>query len=310
MSMISVVVCTHNRANILKRMLESFAGQYGLNNEAWELLVVDNGSTDATRTIIEDMQEKLALRYIHEPCLGLSHARNRGVAEAKGDIVAFLDDDVLVAPDWLQNMRLAFEQTGADAVGGRSYCVFFRKPPAWMGPALREHLVEVNKGRQRKLLPDGWGVFGLNLAFRKESILKYGGFTSHLGRKGKSLLAGEECALLQSISHAGGQVWYDPGPVVGHIVTPERLSYDYVRRWRYGMGRTEGLQEIEVSLRMRLLRVLLRSANVIRYIFILMWISIRGDKDYQRRMMATKLWWMIGVLVERWRALFRFSLKN
>lgn len=236
MSIISVVVCTHNRANILKRMLESFAGQHGLNNEAWELLVVDNGSTDATRTIVENMQKQLAIRYLFEPQLGLSHARNRGVAEAVGDIIAFLDDDVLVAPDWLQNMKLAFEQTGADAVGGRARLKFEQPLPDWFGPNFRLLLAEVEHGDERKQITDHLRLFGVNIAFRKMVLERHGGFATNLGRKGRQLLQGEETHVLRKIQAEGGRIYYEPAAMVEHIVSPERIRWSYIRRWHIGWG--------------------------------------------------------------------------
>jgi len=217
-------------------MLESFAGQENINQESWELLVVDNGSTDDTRTIIKDMQSRLSLRYLYEPCLGLSHARNRGVAEAKGEIVAFLDDDVLVGSGWLHNMRLAFEQTNADAVGGRARLKFEQPPPAWLGPKFRLLLAEVEHGDKRTQIKDHLLLFGVNIAFRKAVLERHGGFATNLGRKGKQLLHGEETHLLRKIQAEGGKIYYEPNAMVEHIVIAERIRWSYIRRWHIGWG--------------------------------------------------------------------------
>ncbi|MBN2210283.1 MAG: glycosyltransferase family 2 protein [Sedimentisphaerales bacterium] len=234
--MISVVVCTHNRAETLKKMLESFARQNGLNEEAWELLVVDNHSTDHTRVVIEGFQDQLSPRYFYEPCLGLSHARNRGVAEAQGEIVAFLDDDVLVSPDWLRSMRRVFEQTDADAVGGRAKLKFEQPPPNWLGPSFRLLLAEVDHGDKRLEIKDHLRLFGVNIAFRKEVLERHGGFATSLGRSGKLLLQGEETHLLRKIQAEEGHIFYEPKAMVEHIVSPERTRWSYIRRWHIGWG--------------------------------------------------------------------------
>ncbi len=138
--MISAVVCAYNRASILRRMLESFFQQNYLNEIEYELIVVDNNSSDGTRRVVGEYLEHPQCRYIFEERQGLSVARNRGGAEGKGDIVAFLDDDVIVDKDWLKRLQECFEETKADVVGGRVYLIVEKEPPKWLGPEFRMFL--------------------------------------------------------------------------------------------------------------------------------------------------------------------------
>ena len=210
--MISVVVCTYNRAHLLRRMLSAFVEQEGLTYSDYELLIIDNNSKDRTSYVAECFKMDGRMRYIFEGRQGLSIARNRGIAEARGEIVAFLDDDVIVSPQWLLRMRECFDTTEADVVGGKTYLVFDEPPPPWLGPAFRMMLSEVDLGATRRFVDEHEAglLFGANLSFRKRSLLTIGGFDETLGRCGESLLGGEETAAVAAIIAARGKVVYDP----------------------------------------------------------------------------------------------------
>jgi glycosyltransferase involved in cell wall biosynthesis len=111
--MISVIVCTYNRARTLHLMLESFFAQQDLNRLNHELIVVDNNSTDDTGQATEAFSNHPGFSYVLEGRQGLSFARNRGIAEAAGDFVSFLDDDVIVDPRWLANLQKCLDETNA-----------------------------------------------------------------------------------------------------------------------------------------------------------------------------------------------------
>src|SRR5712691_696604 len=103
---ISLILCTHNRCESLARGLNSAAALTLPDSVPWEVLVVDNNSNDQTRKVVEEFchQNPGRFRYLFEPQPGLSYARNAGIREARGDIIAFMDDDVIVEPTWLQNL--------------------------------------------------------------------------------------------------------------------------------------------------------------------------------------------------------------
>ncbi|UCC29259.1 MAG: glycosyltransferase family 2 protein, partial [Phycisphaerales bacterium] len=215
--MISVVVCTYNRADMLRQMLEAFFAQRDLAVVDHELIVVDNNSSDNTPVVVDEFRRFPNIRYVFEGRQGLCYARNRGVTESRGEIVALLDDDVIVDKAWLVKLQECFDATTADVVGGRSHLVFEREPHTWFGPYFGRLLAQVDLGPSRKVVPDGRGLFGLNLAFRKSVFETVGLFDQELDRKGGKLLGGGDTAKVRQIAESAGTVVYDPDAVVGHL---------------------------------------------------------------------------------------------
>jgi glycosyltransferase involved in cell wall biosynthesis len=224
---ISVTIQTHNRSLLLGQTLASLGGAEAAGEE-FEVLVIDNGSTDATARVVEHYQSRFGgrLRYIYESRLGLSHARNRAVAEARHEIVAFLDDDVEVDPDWLRSLANAYRSGDFAAVGGKAYLIYPKSRPRWLGEKNEGLLTKVDLGPVRRLARTD-ELYGVNLSFKKEWFSRVGLFRSDLGRVGKCLLSSEEEDLLARIAQAGGRLLYEPAAIVGHRVAPERLR----RRW-------------------------------------------------------------------------------
>lgn len=262
---ISVVVATYNRSTILKDMIRSFYAQTGLEVVSFELLVVDNNSSDATAEAVREFAGAPGFRYIFEARQGLSCARNRGVAEARGDIVSFLDDDVIVGEHLLTALQRSFEETGADAIGGRSYLVFDSPPPDWFGADFRRYLSEVDLGNVRCDAGSGVRLFGLNLSIKRAQILRHGGFDENLGRTGTLLLCGEERALLQKIYAGGGRNFYEPEAVVGHRVDAHRLNWDYFVRLSAGAGQTRAMLDAPAGIMTRCVRVAETAAKLALY---------------------------------------------
>jgi len=301
---ITVVVCTYNRSVILTRMLESFFAQTCLDRVAHELILVDNNSSDDTRSVVDGFARFPTLRYVFEPRQGLSGARNRGLAEARGDIVAFLDDDVIVDANWLAGLRACFDATGAHVVGGRSYLIFEADPPPWLGPHFRKYLSEVDLGPKRQICDSGHRLFGLNLAFRKAALLDAGGFDEALGRRGSNLLGGEEIATVSRILSAGGLVLYEPDAVVGHIIQADRLEWRYFRRVFLGAGRSTAMRDPSAGTWRRVWRI----ADAL---WVLGWAlaktaraAITGAAADERQAAKSRLLWAAGFLAERWRRLW------
>ncbi|MBI1320194.1 MAG: glycosyltransferase [Candidatus Hydrogenedens sp.] len=226
---ISVVVCTHNRAAYLSAMLDSFYAQ-DLAGASYEVLVVDNASTDETAEIAAAHQESPGFRYVYEPQQGLSHARNRVLAEACGGVVAYLDDDVLVSQRWLAALARCFEETKADVVGGRSLLRFEQTPPPWFGPQFRRMLSEVDLGDSRCDAGDGRRLYGLNLAYRADALRRIGGFDTGYGRTGANLVSGEDLRANALIAAEGGRLVYEPEALVEHQIPAARCEWDYLMR--------------------------------------------------------------------------------
>jgi glycosyltransferase involved in cell wall biosynthesis len=232
---ISVVVCTHNRAACLPACLDSLLRQT-LPRNRYEILVVDNASTDDTPAVCRRYEPR-GVRRIPEPVAGLSRARNTGWRNAEGALVAYLDDDAVADPQWLETALAAFQSRHPrpDGLGGPVRLIWESPAPAWMNPALQIPLGAVDWGATpRRLAPDEW-VIGANCFFAKECLARLGGFDEHLGRKGSCLLSGEEALLQKQIEAGGGFLFYVPGASVGHQVTPERTRPDWFYR-RYFWG--------------------------------------------------------------------------
>ena len=233
----TVTITTFNRSQLLAKTLESLCSLRCPERGDYEILVVDNNSNDKTAEIIGHYQELLTprLRSIFELKQGLSHARNRALKEAKGEIVCFLDDDVEVDRDWLIAVMDSFEKYSAAVVGGPSYLIFSSNRPFWL-PKEYEYLLSRLDYGDKVIVDTDKSLFGLNFAVRRNLALEVGGFDATLGRVGKSLNSGEELDLLRKIRRKGGIAVYDPRARVGHIVASERLRMRWFLKRNFANG--------------------------------------------------------------------------
>lgn len=267
---ISVTIQTFNRAEELRQTLRGLSQMETRGVPPYEVLVVDNNSDDETPHVVGDFRSAFGgcLRYVHEPRQGLSHARNRAVNESRYEIVAFLDDDVEVAPSWLRNLAAAYDSGDHAAVGGPAELVYPGERPRWLDDRTERFLTKVDCGPVRRSVePDE--ICGVNFSIRKEWIARVGGFRTDLGRLGTCLLGSEETDVLERIARAGGKLIYEPTIMVGHRVPHSRLR----RRWFWsrcywgGRGLAQSLADSEVSSYQALRatwHVALMSARVLR----------------------------------------------
>jgi glycosyltransferase involved in cell wall biosynthesis len=242
--MLSVVLCTYNRAAVLGETLASLGQLRGASSLPWELIVVDNNSTDATRETVRAAEARggLPLTYRFEARQGKSHALNAGLARAAGEVIAFTDDDVALHPEWLAEMARAFDDPRCVAVGGRIIPVWPRRPPAWystQGPHRLMHaIVEFDLGEAPRVLDSP--PYGANMAFRRAVVIEHGGFRTDLGpRPGAFRLGGggEDTEFCRRLLQRGVPIHYLPSAIVYHPVEPERMTKRYFRRWYFNYGR-------------------------------------------------------------------------
>src|SRR5713226_1937808 len=240
--MISVIVCTYNRSESLRKTLGSLA-QSRPPGAPWELIVVDNNSTDDTAEVARTLAaaSNLNLRYVFEVNQGLSHARNAGIRAARGDIIAFTDDDATVDARWLCELQKAFDQFDCVGVGGKIVPVWTSQKPSWLeldGPhALMRAVLDFDLGEEPRELNISTAPFGANMSFRKVAFERYGFFRSDLGRKGKTLMGGEDTEFCTRLLRAGDRLVYAPKAVVYHPVAEERLKKRYFQSWYFNYGR-------------------------------------------------------------------------
>ncbi len=229
----SIIICSHNRAAMLAETIRSVYTIDCLRRSV-ELIVVDNRSTDGTAEAVRHCSRHAPFRtrYVREDTPGLACARNRGVSEASGDIVLFLDDDARPAtPAWLTNIAEAFSDGRVGAAGGDIVPRWPRgEEPAWIHQRLFYFfgLTTFNSTTSRLCRYPNF-PWGANLAFRKDSLKRVGGFPDDLGRVGLKLQSGEETEACLKIQRAGQLVRYVPGAAVEHIIDSGRLSLAWMR---------------------------------------------------------------------------------
>jgi glucosyl-dolichyl phosphate glucuronosyltransferase len=239
---ITVILCTYNRCQTLAKMLESVAASKVPDSVEWEVLVVDNNSSDQTRQVVEDFCRRYPgrFRYLFESQQGLSCARNAGIRESQSEILSFTDDDAIVEPDWLWNLTSALQGREWIGAGGRIIPVWPRPLPGWLStddPNTMGPFGAFNVGTEAGPLKRP--PFGGNMAFQREAFGKYGGFRADLGRSGSNLQGREDLEFANRLLAAGERLRYEPDAVVRHPVAESRMQKRYVLRWWYWYGRSE-----------------------------------------------------------------------
>jgi len=236
---LSVVVCTHNRPADLRRCLDALSEVEG----EFDVIVVDSASQPSCRPLVDDYRTRIgSLRYLSEERLGHSRARNRGIADARGDVIAFLDDDAAPHHDWARQIVLPFERDDAiGCVGGACHAVFPDVPrPSWLSDRLLQFAAITRFGPiGREARSSSEWPFGANMAFRRDALLAASPFPERLGRHGSNLLSGDETPVIESVRRHGWKVWLEPSAVVDHAVHVERCQsrYYWRRLWWTGITR-------------------------------------------------------------------------
>lgn len=241
MPKVSVVICTYNRVQHIQKSIDALIQQTA-DKQNYELIIVDNNSTDGTtQKILESMIGIVSpnIRYHKEEKQGLSHARNAGIALAQGHIVSFIDDDAIAKPDFIQVLILFFEShSSASAVGGQVIPMFLNGEPEWMSSWTRKVVSEIDFGSETILLDKRY-PFGANMSMRNNIFTKYGVFDPNLGRTGKNLMGGEEKDLFDRLRKGKEEIWYEPKLYVDHIIEESRLTQEFIMRFCRGVGRSE-----------------------------------------------------------------------
>ncbi|HYN63294.1 MAG TPA: glycosyltransferase, partial [Candidatus Limnocylindrales bacterium] len=295
---ISVVVCTLNRADSLRATLQSLSAQQ-LSSEAFETIVVDNGSSDATRAVAEEFAAAAGVRYLLEPVLGLCHARNAGWRVARGQYVAYLDDDALAEPSWLAELLATFGrvQPTPGCVGGRVDPLYEAPRPSWLSDEIALSLTIIDWPNGPHAIADlrqEWLV-GANLAFPRAVLEQVGGFHPALDRAGNNLLSSGDVYLQRLILDAGYSCYYQPGARVQHRVPAARLERRWFVRRYYWQGVSDAVMEIlheRPSRAARRRAALRRAAGLLASPRQLAWLILR-TRDPRR--FTQKCWALISV---------------
>jgi glycosyltransferase involved in cell wall biosynthesis len=240
----SVIVCTRNRAPTLVRAAEALLA-LDYPRDRWELVVVDNGSTDATAQVVAELAaaQPGLVRIVNEPRAGLSIARNTGFHAARGEVIAFADDDAFPTVGWLRALVEALLAEGALVAGGPVEPAFEGELPAWFDDLYLPYLAAWDRGDQVHALHYNDYPRGNNMALRREVFARFGEFSPHLGRTGRSLLSCEETELCLRVERGGGRIVYAPGARIRHLTVTERITPKWLARRFFAQGRSEAILE-------------------------------------------------------------------
>jgi glycosyltransferase involved in cell wall biosynthesis len=237
--MITVIIATRNRASLLAKTLDAI-GRQDWPGCPFEILVVDNASTDETRDVVATVHASVPIVYLREDKPGKSHALNTAVRHARGQILVLTDDDVLPSPGWLAAYVRAFGETGADYAAGRILPLWEAAQPGWLSPALYGVLAIPDGGVRRLTLSghasDRIMPIGANMAVRRHVLERVGGWNPDLGKLHGTLRTGEDHEFALRMAAAGFAGIYEPHAVVHHRVPPDRLRIGYFQRWFYDNG--------------------------------------------------------------------------
>jgi glucosyl-dolichyl phosphate glucuronosyltransferase len=240
----TVILCTYNRSQQLAKALQSASALWLPEPEDWEVLVVDNNSSDQTRQVVEDFcrLHPGRFRYLYQARQGKSHALNTGISEARGDYIAFTDDDVTVEPMWLYNLIAPLRSGDWAGVGGRT------RPDRSLGSFrwlalddvhVRGSLALFEFGAEARELTEA--PMGNNMAFRREMFEKYGSFRTDLGpqpRTGNPQKC-EDSEFGHRLLVAGERLIYQPSAVVYHEIPERRVQKKYFLEWWFDKARSE-----------------------------------------------------------------------
>jgi glycosyltransferase involved in cell wall biosynthesis len=239
----TVIFATRDRSGLLAQTLAQLERQTG--DAGWELIVVDNGSSDDTPRVLADAAGRLPLRVLHEPSPGKNRALNQALAVARGDLLIFTDDDVIAEPDWISQMVGAARRWPEAAIfGGRVLLSFPPGTPRWLQEPLHGAM---NFARYAPPYPEGATTYlpnGPNFAVRAAALggLRY---REDIGpQAGMAYAMGSETELIVRLRAQGAVMVYVPSATVHHVVQEHQLNDHYLlgRSYRLGRGQVRSRQ--------------------------------------------------------------------
>lgn len=240
---ISVVICTYNRGGFIKEAMDSLYEQ-SLSRENFEVIIVNNNSTDNTQQVCEDfirLHRDTQFYYFNEPSQGSSFARNTGALHARAPLLCFMDDDAVADNDYLEKIVRFFEvHPDAGGLGGRIIPRYIPAEPAWMSHYVSSLVGQFHYSEDVCLFSAGKYPLESNMIVRKKDFDTINGFNTALpGVKGTLRIGGEGKDFFFRLKAIGRQIYYDPSIRVQHVVETDKLNNEYMYRVASGIGRGE-----------------------------------------------------------------------
>jgi glycosyltransferase involved in cell wall biosynthesis len=231
--LISVVICSYNRADTLRGALQSLICQETDGQFSYEIVVIDDGSTDGTRGVVNEIAScsQVPVKYVCEEGYGITHARNRGVSESRGEWIAWFDDDQLAEPDWLNQLFAVAYRRGSDWVGSDRVLSLLAESIIPLNKVTRSLLGEIRYRKETNLCSRKFLPTTGNMLIKRSVHDSVGSFDTSMVR------GGEDRDLASRVWAQGFKCWSAPKAVVYHLIPPQRLTVEYFRWVTFRGGR-------------------------------------------------------------------------
>lgn len=262
--MVSIIVATYNRCDFLEDCIKSYNEQ-DCDKALFEVIIINNNSTDDTEKNSLDLIQKypdVDVRYMVETSQGLSYGRNRGIKEAKYNLIHFFDDDAVATPNYISTIIDTFERyPKAKAAGGKILLNYFEGRPKWASVYMESIFGLFDIGDEEKEFPRKNYPRGSNMTFKKELFDEVGPFDVSLGRKGKIMLGGEEKEMFQRVYESGASVIYNPLTVCYHAVPEPRTRFEFIKNQVFGIGASENIRINNSAFKYKLKRYIMEGVK-------------------------------------------------
>jgi glycosyltransferase involved in cell wall biosynthesis len=296
--------------------IESIINQT-LDSKAYEIIIIDNASTDETALVVQsEFGDVPNLRYIYEPKLGISHARNRGIQEANAPFLMYIDDDARALPETLEAVLNAFEtcKPTPEVIGGRIWLDWEDHKPDWVPDRYLNLFTHLDYGDTSFFLEQDQYLMGANIAFKVSTLKKLGGFDPDLGRVGGILRSGEETALINLMLSLGWAVYYEAASIVWHVVPPSRKKKKWLWSRFFWDGASQPLLMNDNPERFwqKIKLVLFELKQVLKYIVYVFYHIFTSNKDSEmlvvyQMCIAQRLGRARTRFMLFWRTLFKYK---
>jgi len=300
--MITATISTYNREKYLPKVLASLARQT-ISDDLFEIVLVDNNSPGNTFEIFSDFKKEnthLKLSYFLETNQGLSFGRNRGIKEAKGKFITFIDDDAYLADDYLEVIYNYFEvNKKIAAIGSKIHLDYEDIVPTWENKYLNSLLGYFDLGNEVKVFPKNDYPRGSNMSFRSSIFEVIGFFNTDLGRKGENLAGSEEKDIFKRIyQHPELSVVYIPNAMVYHYVPIERTTHEFIKKQALGTGKSERVRVYNEGLTSTIKRFSLEIFKWIASLTLFMYYFLMGKNAKGIMILKFRLWVSKGLIMK------------